>query len=348
MPKDADLPSISMANTKKEMLQAYSELKNQLQQLEDELLDAKKIREQQQRERTATAAAEAVASDPVNRIAELKQALVAELDDLTGRFAAERDRYRALCTEIEHKQADLDRIYGVETAAIDLAALLQAHKAEQERFTADMAQRKADLEAEITARKNAWKDEAAQYELKRQREREDHAYEWSRELNRKQTELEDKLADLNHQLQANQAEFDAQCAERERALAAREEAVAEREHVMDDLRARVEAFPAERDEAVGRAVDETTRRLQSEHTHVEKLLSKEYEGQIHVLEGRIESLTDRVASQARQIEALTGQQEKAYEKVQDIASKAVAGATRTIITSTAGERGGNRREEERE
>ena len=124
--------------------------------------------------------------------------------------------------------------------------------------------------------------------------------------------------------------------------------MAEREHVMDDLRARVEAFPAERDEAVGRAVDETTRRLQSEHTHVEKLLSKEYEGQIHVLEGRIESLTDRVASQARQIEALTGQQEKAYEKVQDIASKAVAGATRTIITSTAGERGGNRREEERE
>ena len=34
MPKDADLPSISMANTKKEMLQAYSELKKQLQQLD--------------------------------------------------------------------------------------------------------------------------------------------------------------------------------------------------------------------------------------------------------------------------------------------------------------------------
>lgn len=350
MSTDASLPPVSMANTKKEMLQAYTELKKLLQHKDSELLDARKLRAQQERQQTATAAAQAVATDPVERIADLRRALGSELADLSDRFAAERDRYRALCAEIEQKQADLERVFEVETAAIDLVALLQAQKAEREKFAASMAQQKADLEAEVAARRAQWKDEAAQYEQKRKREREEHEYEWKRELARKQTELQDKLADLTSELQSRQAAFDEQVGVRERDLTAREEAVAERERTLDDLRARVDAFPAERDDAVARAIDDVTRRLQAEHDLAQKLLTKEYEGQVHVLESRIESLTQLVASQVKQIEALTSQQERAYEKVQDIASKAVAGATRTIITASgSGERSGGRRgDEERE
>ena len=349
MTTDTNVTPISMANTKKDMLQAYAELKKLLQLKESELLDARKIRAQQDRQQKSAAAAEAVATDPVERIGELKRTLGAELSDLADRFATEHDRYRALCAEIEHKQADLERIFGVETAAVDLAALLEAQKAEREKFTAAMAEQKTELAAEITARKVQWQDEAAQYEQKRKREREEHEYEWKRELARKQTTLQDKLADLTSQLQAKQTAFDEQVEIRERDLTTREETMTERERNLDELRARVEAFPAERDEAVTRAVDEISRRLQTEHDLAQKLVTKEFEGQIHVLESRIESLTQLVASQVNQIEALTGQQEKAYEKVQDIASKAVAGAARTIITGLAGERGGNRRgEDERE
>ncbi len=346
MTPEANAPPLSMANTKKEMLQAYTEIKKLLKLKEGELLDAKKIRADQAREQTAAAAAEAVATDPVVRIAELKRSLGSELSDLSDRFAAEHERYRALCAEIEAKQADLKRIFEVETAAIDLAALLQAHKTEREKFAASMAEQRAELEAQIASRQTQWKDEAAQYEQKRKREREEHDYEWKRELARKQTELQDRLADLNSQIQARQAAFDEQVETRERDLKVREETVAERERTFEELRARVEAFPAEREEAVLRAVKETTARLQSEHGLNQKLLTKEFEGKVQVLESRIASLTDLVASQVKQIEALTGQQERAYEKVQDIASKAVAGATRTIITSAAEQRPAGRREEE--
>ncbi len=349
MPADANVPAISMVNTKKEMLEAYNELKKLLRNREEELLDARKLRSEQKREQTAVAAAQAVATDPVVRIADLKRALSAELSDLSDRFAAEHERYRALCAEIEEKQAELKRIFEVETAAIDLAALLQAHKAEREKFAAAMAQQRAELEAEVSARKAQWKDEAAQFEQKRKREREEHEYEWKRELARKQTELQDKLAELTGKIQAKQAAFDEQVEARQRELAAREEAVGEREKTLDELRARVEAFPGERDEAVARAVKEVTTRLQAEHGLSQKLLTKEFEGKLQVLESRIASLTDLVAAQVKQIELLTGQQERAYEKVQDIASKAVAGATRTIITSAGNERGGSRRgEDERE
>jgi hypothetical protein len=349
MPPEANVPPISMANTKKEMLEAYTELKKLLRSKESELLDAKKIRAEQEREKRSAAAAEAVATDPVVRIAELKHSLAAELSNLSDRFAAEHERYRALCAEIEAKQADLARIFEVETAAIDLAALLQAHKSEREKFAAEMTRQRFELEAQIAARQAQWKDEAAQYEQKRKREREEHDYEWKRELARKQAELQDKLADLNSQIQTRQAAFDEQVEARERDLAQREEAVVERERTLDELRARVEAFPVERDQVVTRAVDETTRRLQAEHGLAQKLLTKEFEGKVRVLESRIESLTELVAAQVKQIEALTTQQERAYEKVQDIASKAVAGASRTIITTGTGERATSRRgEDERE
>lgn len=86
--------------------------------------------------------------------------------------------------------------------------------------------------------------------------------------------------------------------------------------------------------------------MQSEHGLNQKLLTKGFGGKVQVLESRIASLTDLVPWQVKQIDALTGQQERAYEKVQDIASKAVAGATRTIITSAAEQRPAGRREED--
>lgn len=107
MSSKPDAPALSMANTKKDMLEAYAELKKQLQLKQAELLDAKRLRGEQKREQTASAAEEAVATDPVTRIDDLKRALAAELDALAARFDAERERYRALCDEIENKRQDL-------------------------------------------------------------------------------------------------------------------------------------------------------------------------------------------------------------------------------------------------
>ncbi len=57
------------------------------------------------------------------------------------------------------------------------------------------------------------------------------------------------------------------------------------------------------------------------------MLVKGFEGEKNVFLTKISALESLVKDQAKQIEKLNGQQEKAYEKVQDIASKAVAGAS---------------------
>ena len=53
-----------------------------------------------------------------------------------------------------------------------------------------------------------------------------------------------------------------------------------------------------------------------------------FEGEKNVLLGKIEALEKMVASQAAQISDLAKKSELAYEKVQDIANRAVTGARR--------------------
>jgi len=71
---------------------------------------------------------------------------------------------------------------------------------------------------------------------------------------------------------------------------------------------------------------ETTEKLTAAAAKNEELLMKTLEGEKNVLAAKIQALEQMVAEQRKQLENLSGQLEKAYGKVQDIAVKAVAGA----------------------
>ena len=119
----------------------------------------------------------------------------------------------------------------------------------------------------------------------------------------------------------------------EKDLAQREKAVVEREEGLSELQKKVDAFPDELKEAVNKAVEETTKRIMLEAKNKEELTKKEFEGERNVLKTRIESLEKTVKEQSVQIANLSGQVEKSYQKVQDIAIKSVEGSSN--ITSFA-------------
>ena len=68
------------------------------------------------------------------------------------------------------------------------------------------------------------------------------------------------------------------------------------------------------------------------HNGFIKSLRIPFEGEKNVLKGRIESLETMVKLQTTQIEELSRKHEQAYEKVQDIANRAVAAAKREIVS----------------
>ena len=93
---------------------------------------------------------------------------------------------------------------------------------------------------------------------------------------------------------------------------------------------KVEAFPSELDKAIKSAVQEVKERLSVDFTQKEKLLVKGFEGEINVLKTKLMAFDTLAKEQTKQIDKLNSQQENAYEKIQDIANKAVSGAAERL------------------
>ncbi|MBI5558704.1 MAG: hypothetical protein HY885_13815 [Deltaproteobacteria bacterium] len=80
-------------------------------------------------------------------------------------------------------------------------------------------------------------------------------------------------------------------------------------------------FPREMEEGIKRAVKETTERLTAEAAKNEERPRKTFEGEKNVLATRISALEQVAADQKKQLDLLASQLDKAYGKVQDIASR---------------------------
>jgi hypothetical protein len=107
------------------------------------------------------------------------------------------------------------------------------------------------------------------------------------------------------------------------------------ENEMASLRKEVESFPKRSEATVKAAMAETTERLTRDFKSDKALMEARFEGERNVLLGKVEALEKMVASQAAQISDLSKKNELAYEKVQDIANRAVTASRREIYPAPA-------------
>ena len=339
MTDQPNIPNVSMANTKKELLEAYEEAKKRVQSIGKDLLDAEKARKQMEKQVAAATADTQAAQDPVKRLNDLRGSISRELNDLAERFETEIDTYRKIQAAIDAKQKELETLYGVESAASDLAALIDAQRIKKEAFENAMVTQKSAFEADMQSMRAQWqrekadhdrevKEQAAALETQRQREKETYQYAYNREKEQRKNELEDQLQALEKELAAKRAEFENETQQRTAGLDHREIAIVEREKQMADLQKEVETFPKRSDAAVQAAVNDTTQRLNDDFENTKALMEARFEGQKNVLLGKVEALEKTVASQATQIVDLSKKSEQAYEKVQDIANRAVTASRR--------------------
>jgi len=330
MPEPEAKP-VGITSSKKELLTAYKELQKQIQERrEGEVKPEQRIREKQEKEAVETA--EAIASEGIStQVATLKAEISKVLADLSDKMDEATTKYQQVKRAVEVKEAELEEIYEIQKAASTLAALLEAQKQKREQFEGDMVQRKEGLEAEIESARDEWKAAEAAHEAEvkereaaekkaREREAEEFKYRTAREKQLAKEEFEFEKARLQRDLQMKREEL-------ERGLAEREKAIKEREAELAALQQRAAAFPKELDTAVAKAVRETSDRLGRETAAREELLKKDAEAEQKVLSSRIEALQESVKAQAAQIARLSAQIEKSYGQVQDIAVKAIEGAS---------------------
>lgn len=356
MNDQSELPAVSMANTKKELLDAYEIAKKRFDSLNKDLLDAEKTRKRLEKQAAVATADAQAAQDPVKRLHDLRSAIGRELGDLADRFEGEIETYQKVQAAIADKQAELKTIYEVETAASDLAALIDAQRIKKEQFDQEMASTKAAFEFEMGELRDRWQREKADHDRQvkeqaealakqRKREKEEYEYAFARETEQKKNALADELQTLEKEIAQKRSDFDAGVQQRTTALDAREEAIAVREKEMDRLQKEVDGFTTRLEAAVQAAVADTTKQLNREFDSDKALMQARFDGEKNVLVGKIEALEKVVASQAAQLADLSQKTERAYEKVQDIANRAVTASRRESYAPPAQHAGPSTREE---
>ena len=341
---DLKAENVSMSNTKKEMLEAYESLKEQLEKQSERELKPEETQKAIKEEKVIHSVEKAVESNDVTRrVYDLKDEVGRFLADMAGKIEKEKDRYTEIKNAVEIRNKELMDIYEIEKSAHSLAALLEAQNRKKLEFESEMEQRKNKLEEDIVNTKLNWekekhqhtqefKEQNAETEKLRKREKEEFEYSFNREKELKKQQLNDEIESLDKQMLEQKESFAKETEQRSNDLDQKEKLVAEREKFMDTLQVNVDSFPAELEKKIQQAISETTEKLKRESKKNEEILIKGYEGEKNVLITKIQSLEKLVADQQKQIDTLSRQIDNAYGKVQEIAMKAVSGKEQVFVT----------------
>ena len=329
--KPAPPKKLSEKSTKQEMLDAYQSLAKELEgKRASELNPEKRLAEKKSEE--AVKVAEPLSPIGIDReIGNLRADIGKLLVDISEKLAAETAKFKSVQQAVESKQREIQELYGIEKSAVSLAALIEAQNQKRRDFEVELAAQKEELVRDIESTRSEWEREKKTHEAEirerdttekkaRDREKEESAYLFKREQQSIKDKLNDEKATLEKELQRKR-----EAAEKE--FSEREKAVVEKERELSQLRERTTAFPTEQEAAVDRAVKEISEKLKADAKNREDLLRKESEGERNVLTTRIESLEKTTKDYNDQIAKLSRQLESAYQKVQDIAEKAIEGAS---------------------
>lgn len=322
---------VSKSNTKQEMLDAYNALLKQLEEKRGtELKPEKKIEEKKMKE--VVEVADSLSSEGVVKgISNLKLEIGKMLTQISDRLEEEVSKFKGIQKAIEIKENEFKEVYEIEKTASTLAALIESQNLKRQEFESETAARKEELNKENQTIRAEWEKEKKDHETefkernfletkRREREKEEYQYSFKREQQIAKDTFEDRKTKLENEIQLKKEQM-------EKDLAEREKVIAEKEEELNELRSRTSIFPKEMETAINKAIKETTERIRLEATNKEELLKKEFNGERNVLTTRIESLENTVKKQSEQIAHLSQQLEKASQKVQDIAVKAIEGSS---------------------
>jgi len=337
--KESQTQQMSMKNTKQELLAAYNELLRKIEEEQKKELKPEKKVKEKEKDKILSAVSKVSAEGVVQDISKLKVDIGKILSQVSDKLESEVQKLEQIQNAIEIKEQELKEIYEIDKSAATLAALIETQHQERKKFEDEMAKQKEDLLREIGDIRKQWQIEKQKYEAevkerkaleakKQEREKEEFRYSFEREKQLDKDKFEDEKAAAMAEKQRIEMEMKALKEQTEKELQEREKAIAEKEQEFALLQAQVDEFPKKLDLAIANAIKETTQRIQTESKYEKDLLGKQFEGEKNVLTARIESLDKTVKEQNERIAKLSKQQELAYQKVQDVAVKAIEGASK--------------------
>lgn len=286
-----------------------------------ETLDVKAEEVSRQKEAETRKAVEGMTLEGVvQRVSGLGVEVSKGLSDLSEKLVQEVNRLASVREAVELERQELERLHKIDVAATALDQLVQ-----------DYARQKEQLEAEMAAQRKVWEEEVHQTErerkeqeesLKKQRQREIEEYEYKKALERKkaQDKYEEDMRLLERQNEEKQEAL-------QKSWKQREQALKEKEEEFTRLKKEAEEFPGRLQQAAEQSAAEATRAAAQKYDQQMILLKKESEADKRLAELQIRTLEEAISRQQAQIAAIQKQLDDAKQQVQEIAVKAIEGAS---------------------
>ena len=279
-------------------------------------VEAARLHETQVRQRVDGVSVEAV----VQRISGLGLEVSRALAEVSEKLTAEVQQLAVVREAVVLERRELEQLHSIDVAATALDQLVQ-----------DYAREKQKLEAEIADGRQAWEEETIRLErerkeqedgLKKLRQREIEDYEYRKNLDRKKSQ--DKYEE---EVRAREKKNLEQQEALEKGWQNREAHLKEREEELARLKKEVEDFPARLQKDVEAAALQARKDAEARLEQQMVLIKKDAEGEKRLSELRVKTLEEAMARNAAHIAALEEQLAEAKQQVQDIAVKAIQGAS---------------------
>ena len=242
------------------------------------------------------------------------------LSDLSEKLVQEVDQLAAVREAVTLETKELERLHKIDVAATALDQLIQDYRTQQSQLEGEIAAQRAAWEREEEER--AAREKELEDGLKKQRLRETEEYEYKKTIERKkaQDKYDEDMRLLEKKNKERQEALEKDWRQRETAIKQNEEEWAR-------LRKEVDEFPVRLKREVDKAAADAARSAQESVEREIVLIKKDADAEKRMAALQIQSLENAVARQSAEIEILHKQLDEAKRQVQDIAVKAIEGAS---------------------
>lgn len=308
------MSKITMKSTKQEIMEAYEEA-------------MKKIAESESGKDDPVAAAKA---ENDKNIIESAQMIVE--DNILNPVIIER--YENLKTAIEMKNKELQELYGIETKANSLVAMINAYKDKEIELKDKYNARTKELDDEFTKKESILKDEIASLEkskedlinkiqnesdeliksLNKKHKREEEEYEYNLKRSRKVE---------NDRWEDEKAAREKELTEREAAVKADEAELADRTSYIEELEKKVEEIPELIQDAKDKAFAEGKAKADKSNAFEVRALKQQNDYNTQILEDKVDRLYSEVDSLKAEKANLQAKLDDAYAQMRELAAETV-------------------------
>jgi hypothetical protein len=320
MPKATLKASPRPKRAKAEIQQEFSEIQDEIRAVRDSA-DAKADELARHKESDVRQAVEGLSVDGVvEQISKLGLDISRALSGISEKLVEEVNQLATLRAAVGLERQELDRLHKIDVAAIALDQLVQEYEKQKQQLEGEIATQRSVWEENVQTAERERKEQDDALKKQRQREIDDYEYKKSQERKRAQDKYDEEFRQREKENQERQQALD-------KAWSQREAALGEREEELSRLRKEAADFPTRLQREVQQATTLAAKEAKQQADQQALLLKKEAESDRRVAELQIKTLEDMVSRQNAQIADLQKQMDDAKKQVQEIAVRAIEGAS---------------------